>query len=118
MVEFWGDVGFLLFTFSTWIFTLIYMTLSKAWRKSFIGAVIAIFAVGVSILCAYLSLRIWDVTLPGVEWVRLILFWILGLTMMSSIIGFLEVQFGKRGERFRRRLSARYDDVRKSKSTD
>lgn len=112
MVELWGDIGFLIFTFSTMVFTIIYLTMSRAWMKSFFGAVIAIFAVGVTVLCAYLSLRIWDVTLPGVEWVRLVLFWVLGLTMTSSVIGFLEVQFGRRGERLRRRLSKRYDDVK------
>lgn len=111
MVEFWGDVGFLLFTFSTVVFTVIYLTMSSAWRKNFIGAVIAIFAVGVTILCAYLSLRIWDVNLPGVEWVRLILFWVLGITMLSSVVGFLELQFGRRGERLRHRLAKKYEDV-------
>lgn len=116
MVELWGDIGFLVFTFSTLVFTIIYLTLSKAWMKSFIGAVIAIFSVGVTILCAYLSLRIWSVNLPGVDWVRLVLFWVLGVTMMSSVIGFLEVQFGRRGEKLRRRLAKRYDDVRKSES--
>ncbi len=118
MVELWGDIGFLVFTFSTLVFTIIYLTMSKAWRKSFIGAVIAIFSVGVTILCTYLSLRIWNVDLPGVDWLRLVLFWVLGLTMMSSVIGFLELQFGRRGEKLRRRLSNRYDDVRKSESTD
>ncbi len=111
MVELWGDIGFLLFTGSTAIFTFLYLTLSR-WYKSFVGTVIAIFTVGVVVLCAYLSLRIWDVTVPGVEWVRLTIFWVLGLTMAASVIGFLEVQFGRRGEKLRARLSRRYDDVK------
>jgi len=110
MLEFWGDVGFLAFTFSTLVFTAMYLTLSR-WRKSFVGTVIAIFAVSVLILCAYLSLRIWNVSLPGVEWVRLTIFWVLAITMLTSIVGFFQVQFGKRGQKLRKRLSGQYDDV-------
>lgn len=111
MLETWGDIGFLLFTFSTLIFTLLYLTLSR-WYKSYVGTVIAIFTVGVVVLCSYLSLRLWDVTVPGVEWVRLVIFWTLGITMLSSVIGFLEVQFGRRGAKMRNRLAKRYVDVR------
>lgn len=110
LVELWGDIGFLVFTFSTAIFTVLYLTLSR-WYKSFVGTVIAIFSTGVVILCGYLSLRIWDIMVPGVEWVRLGIFWTLGIAMLVSVIGFLEVQFGKRGAALRRRLSKRYDDV-------
>lgn len=113
MLELWGDIGFLLFTASTLLFTILYLTLSKAWRKSFIGVVIGIFSVSVVVLCAYLSLRIWNVDVPGVEWVRLVIFWVLGATMLSSVIGFLEVQFGRRGANLRDRLARRYDDVKK-----
>ena len=111
MLEFWVDVGFLVFTLSTLIFTIIYFALSSAWRKTMVGAIIGIFSVCVLVLCAYLSLRIWDVALPGVEWVRLILFWVLGGTMLTSIVGFLEVQFGRRGKRARDRIAAQSDDL-------
>lgn len=111
MLELWGDIGFLVFTFSALVFTLIYLTMSRFY-KSFVGTVIAIFSVGVVILCAYLSLRIWELQVPGVEWVRLTIFWVLGITMLASVIGFLEVQFGKRGQKLRARLSKRYDDVK------
>ena len=114
LVELWGDIGFLVFTFSTLVFTLLYLILSR-WYKSFVGTVIAIFATGVVILCGYLSLRIWDIIVPGVEWVRLGIFWTLGIAMLVSVVGFLEVQFGRRGASLRKRLSRRYDDV---KSTD
>jgi len=110
VVELWGDIGFLVFAGSTLVFTIVYLTLSR-WYKSLVGSIIAIFTVGVVVLSAYLSLRIWEVTVPGVEWVRLVLFWVLGVTMLTSIVGFLEVQFGRRGESLRRRLSKRYDDV-------
>lgn len=112
MIELWGDIGFLVFGISTLMFTTLYLTLSR-WYKSYVGTIIAIFSVGVVILSAYLSLRIWEVTLPGVEWVRLVIFWILGVTMLASVIGFLEVQFGRRGAKLRQRLSRRYDDVKK-----
>jgi hypothetical protein len=118
MLEFWGDVGFLLFTFSALVFTVVYLSLSNAWRKTMAGAIIATFAVSVTILCGYLSLRIWDIDVPGVEWVRFILFWVLGITMLTSIIGFLEVQFGRRGVNFRNRLGKRYDDVKDSEHTN
>lgn len=116
MVEFWGDVGFLVFAFSTLVFTLIYLTLSR-WYKSLVGTIIAIFTIGVVVLSAYLSLRIWEITVPGVEWVRLVLFWVLGLTMVTSVVGFLEVQFGRREVRLRNRLSKRYDDVKEEHKT-
>jgi hypothetical protein len=112
MVELWGDIGFLLFTISSVIFTIIYLSMSR-WYKSYVGSIIAIFCIGVDILCAYLSLRIWGVQLPGVEWLRLVIFWVLGITMLSSVVGFLEVQFGRRGARLRQRLSKRYDDVKR-----
>jgi hypothetical protein len=117
MIEFWGDVGFLIFTFSTIVFTIIYLTMSR-WFKSFVGTIIAIFTSGVVVLCIYLSLRIWEIEVPGVEWVRLIIFWILGIAMLVSIIGFLEVQFGHRGARLRRSLAKRYVDVKRDETTD
>jgi hypothetical protein len=112
MVELWGDIGFLVFTFSTLIFTILYLTMSR-WYKSFVGTIIAIFSVSVVILSAYIAVRVWGFDPPGVEWLRLVIFWILGITMLTSVIGFLEVQFGRRGERLRARLSKRYDDVKK-----
>jgi hypothetical protein len=112
MLELWGDIGFLLFTVSTLLFTVLYVSMSR-WYKSFVGTTIAIFSMSVVILCAYLSLRIWNVALPGVEWVRLVIFWVLGVTMLTSVVGFLEVQFGHRGKRLRERLARRYDDVKK-----
>ncbi len=117
MLELWGDIGFLVFTFSSLIFTLLYLTLSR-WYKSFVGTMIAVFAVGVVILCGYLSLRVWDITVPGVEWVRLIIFWTLGIAMFSSVIGFIEVQFGRGGERLRKRLAKRYDDLKRDNVID
>ena len=116
MLELWVDIGFLVFTFSSLVFTLLYLTLSR-WYKSFVGTIIAIFSVGVVILCGYLSLRIWGVDVPGVEWVRLTIFWTLGIAMLSSVIGFIEVQFGQGRERLRKRLAQRYDDL-KSDTTD
>lgn len=117
MLELWGDIGFLVFTFSSLLFTLLYLTLSR-WFKSFVGTIIAIFSVGVVILCGYLSLRIWGINVPGVEWVRLILFWTLGITMFSSVIGFIEVQFGRGRDRLRKRLSKRYDDLKSENIID
>lgn len=111
MLETWGNIGFLVFTFSTLAFTLLYLTLSR-WYKSFVGTVIAIFTIGVVVLSFYLSIRIWGFNVPGVEWVRLVIFWALGLTMLTSVIGFLEVQFGRRGARLRNRLAKRYVDVK------
>lgn len=116
MVEFWGDVGFLVFTFSSLVFTILYLTMSR-WYKSFVGTIIGIFLVGTLVLSAYLSLRIWEVTVPGVDWVRLAIFWVLGLAMSTSVIGFLEVQFGRRATKLRQRLSKRYVDV-KNKEID
>jgi hypothetical protein len=110
MVDFWGNVGFLVFTFSTLVFTILYISLSR-WYKSFVGTAIAVYTTSVVILCVYLSLRIWDVTLPGVEWLRLVIFWVLGMVMLASVIGFLEVQFGRRGVKLRERLSKRYNDI-------
>lgn len=117
MIEFWGDIGFLLFTFSTIVFTVIYLTMSR-WYKSFVGTIIAVFTSGVVVLSLYLSLRIWDIHVPGVDWVRLIIFWVLGIAMLVSIIGFLEVQFGRRGRRLRERLAKRYVDVKKDDILD
>lgn len=111
MLQLWGDIGFLLFTVSSLVFSILYLTMSR-WYRSLVGTIIAIFCISVVILCGYLSLRIWDIYVPGVDWVRLIIFWVLGSTMAVSIIGFLEVQFGKRGSRLRKRLSRRYDDVK------
>lgn len=114
MVEFVGDIGFLVFTFSSAVFTLLFLTLSR-WYKSFTATLIAIYMVGVVFLCCYLSLRIWDVYVPGVEWVRLTMFWILGVSMVTAVVGFLEVQFGKRGAKMRERLARRYTDVNEDK---
>lgn len=112
MVELWGDIGFLVFTASSTVFTVLYLTMSR-WYRSFVGTIIAIFSISVVILSAYISLRVWGVVIPGIEWVRLTIFWVLGITMLASVVGFLEVQFGKRGEKLRARLSKRYDDVKK-----
>src|SRR3954468_5010997 len=117
MVELWGNIGFLLFTVSATLFTLAYLTLSR-WYKSFIGTILAAFCGGVIILSVYLSLRIWGINVPGVEWVRLVIFWALGFTMLVSVIGFLEVQFGKRGKALRERLSKRYSDVKSREDID
>jgi hypothetical protein len=111
MLQLWGDIGFLVFTLSSAVFTLLYLTMSR-WFKSFVGTIIAVFCIGVGFLCGYLSLRIWGVHVPGVEWVRLVMFWTLGLVMLTSVVGFLEVQFGQRGKALRRRLAKRYVDVK------
>lgn len=107
MLELWGDIGFLVFAGSTTIFTLLYLILSR-WYKTLLGTLIAVFMVGVTVLCAYLSLRVWDVDLPAVEYVRLTVFWVLGLAMTTSVYAFLEIQLGNR---LRGRLSCRYADV-------
>lgn len=112
MIELWGDIGFLVFAGSTTIFTILYLTMSR-WYKSFVGTIIAIFSISVVILSIYIGARVWGFDPPGVEWLRLAIFWVLGLTMLTSVIGFLEVQFGKRGAKLRERLSRRYDDVKK-----
>lgn len=109
-IELWGDIGFLVFTFSSIIFTLLYLTLSR-WYKSFMGSLIAVFMIGVGVLCVYLALRIWDIELPAVEHVRLIVFWVLGLSMVAAVVGFLEIQFGRRARNLRSRLAEKYDDV-------
>ncbi len=109
MVELWGDIGFLVFTFSTIVFTALYLTMSRFY-KSFVGSVIAIFSVSVVILCGYLSLRVWDVTIPGVEYVRLTIFWVLGLTMLTSIAGFIRVQFVNASKARKKIVSQRIND--------
>lgn len=117
MIELWGDIGFLVFTAGSAIFTLLYLTLSR-WYKSFTATLIAIYMIGVVFLCSYLSLRIWDIYVPGVEWVRLTMFWVLGISMFTAVIGFLEVQFGKRGAEMRKKLAKRYTDVSNDDKTD
>jgi len=117
MIELWGDIGFLVFTACSMVFTLLFLTLSR-WYKSFTATLIAIYMVGVVFLCTYLSLRIWDIEVPGVEWVRLTMFWVLGISMLTAVIGFLEVQFGKRGAGIRKRLAKRYSDVRNSDNAE
>jgi hypothetical protein len=112
MLDLWGNIGFLVLTFSSLIFTFLYLTSSR-WYKSFMGSLIAVFLVCVVVLTTYLSLRVWDIEVPGVEWVRLIIFWLLGISMLSAIVGFIEVQFGSRATKLRNRLSKRYSDVRK-----
>lgn len=117
MLELWGNIGFLVFTLSTFMFTVLYLTSSR-WYKSFAASIIALFAVGVTFLCSYLALRIWDIYLPGVEWIRLVIFWTFGVAMLSAIIGFLEVQFGRRGSKLRARLAQRYVDVKDRNVTE
>jgi hypothetical protein len=114
MVELWGDIGFLVFTFSSMIFTLLFLVMSR-WYKSFTATLVAVYMVGVVFLCSYLSLRIWDIYVPGVEWVRLTMFWVLGVSMVIAVVGFLQVQFGRRGASIRKRLSRRYSDVKEDK---
>lgn len=110
MLELWGDIGFLVFTGTSLLFSLLYFTSSR-WYKSIAATIIALFVFSVDIICVYLSLRIWDVVLPGVEWVRLVIFWTLGILMLTGVISFLEIQFGKRGARLRAKLAKRYTDV-------
>lgn len=107
----WGNIGFLVFTFSSALFTLLFLSLSR-WYKSFTATLIAVYMFSVVFLCSYFALRIWDIEVPGVEWVRLIVFWTLGLSMVTAVIGFLEIQFGKRGASLRKRLAQRYSDVK------
>lgn len=111
MVELWGDIGFLVFSGSTALFTLLYLTLSR-WYATLLGTLIAIFMFGVSVLCTYIALRIWGINLPAVEYVRLTVFWVVGLSMAFSVAAFLRVQFGSRSSRLVKKLSTRYDDVR------
>lgn len=117
MLELWGDIGFLVFTFSSGVFTILFLTMSR-WYKSFTATLIAIHMVGVAFLCSYVSLRIWNIDMPGVEWVRLTMFWILGLSMVSAVVGFLEVQFGRRGASIRKKLAKRYSDVTEETTKD
>jgi hypothetical protein len=117
MVELIGDIGFLVFTAGATIFTLLYLTGSR-WFKSFMGTLIAIFMICVVFLCDYLALRIWNINVPGVEMVRLVMFWTMGIAMFAAVIGFLEIQFGKRGAKLRARLSSRYTDVKNKDTVD
>lgn len=112
MVELLGDIGFLVWAFAATVFTVLYLTLSR-WYKSLMGVLIGVFVAGESILSLYIALRIWDVPVPAVEWVRLIIFWVLGLAMIISVISFLEIQFGKRGRALRARLAEKrkFDDL-------
>jgi hypothetical protein len=110
MLELWGDIGFLVFTGSSLLFTLLYLTSSR-WYKSIAALIIALFIFSVDIICVYLSFRIWDIVIPGVEWVRLTIFWTLGILMLTSIVAFLEIQFGRRQYKWRTRISKRYTDV-------
>jgi hypothetical protein len=112
MVELWGDIGFLVFTFSALVFTTLYLSMSRFY-KSFVGSIIGVFSISVVILCGYLSLRVWDVTIPGVEWVRLVIFWVLGVTMLTSIFGFIQVQFLRRLRPDKQQFSARSIDTDK-----
>jgi hypothetical protein len=112
MLELWGNVGFLVLTGGSIIFTLLYLSLSR-WYKNFMGTLIAVHLAGIDFLCAYLSLRIWDIDVPGVEWVRLLMFWILGVGMITASVGLVQVQFGSRGARLRNRLTRKYVDVGK-----
>ena len=115
MVELWGDIGFLIFTFASVVFAIMYLTLSR-WYKTFMGTLIAAYLGAVAVLCFYFTLRIWDIDVPAVDHVRLIMFWILALSMISAIGGFLHIQFSKRAEGLRRRLAERYVDVDRNKS--
>jgi hypothetical protein len=111
VLDLWGNIGFLVLSGGSVLFTLLYLTMTR-WYRTFMGTLIAIHLAGIALLTAYLSLRIWDIDVPGVEWVRLIIFWVLGLAMVAASIGFLQVQFWGRGERIRRRLATRYVDVK------
>jgi hypothetical protein len=112
-MELWGDIGFLVFTISTLVFSLLYLTSSR-WYKSFVAAILALFIISVDLICIYISLRIWDITIFGLDWnlVRILVFWPLGALMLTSVVAFLEIQFGKRGDRWRASFSRRYSDVK------
>jgi hypothetical protein len=110
MLDLLGNIGFLVLTGGSIIFTLLYLSMSR-WYKNFMGTIIALHLTGIGFLCAYLSLRIWDIDVPGVEWVRLVIFWALGLGMLAASIGLINVQFSSRGERLRKKLAKRYDDI-------
>jgi hypothetical protein len=117
MLDLWGNVGFLVLTFGSLLFTVSFLLGSKFY-KTFMGWVIAVFVTALTVLCLYFSLRVWEIAIPGVEWVRLIIFWVLGLSLVSGAIGFLEIQFGKRGEALRARLAAKqklFDDLQDKK---
>lgn len=115
MIELWGDIGFLAFGGSTALFTLLYLTLSR-WYSTLLGTLIAIFMFSITILCTYISLRIWEIDLPAVEYVRLTVFWLGGLSMTFSVVAFIKVQFGRSDSRFVKKLSHRYDDVKAKES--
>lgn len=108
-----GDVGFIVFVISSLLFTSVFLTMSKAWYKTFMGSLIALFLISVDVICVYFGLRIWQVTLPGVDWVRFFIFWTMGLTMLGATVAFMHVQFSNRGEKLRRRLAQKYVDVDK-----
>jgi hypothetical protein len=112
VIDLWGSIGFLVLSFGSLLFALLYLSMTR-WYKTFMGTLIAIHVTGIGILTTYLSLRIWDIDVPGVEWVRLIIFWVLGLAMIAASIGFLQIQFWDKGAKIRERLSNRYDDVTK-----
>jgi len=86
--------------------------MSKAWFQTFMGSIIAIFLVCMDIVCFYFGLRIWGIALPAVDWVRLILFWLMGITMFGATAAFIHVQFSKRGAALRKRLAKKYVDVK------
>lgn len=111
-LELWGDIGFLVFTASILVFTFLYFTSSR-WYKSMVATIIALFIFSVDVICIYLAMRIWDIPFFGMDWnlLRFLVFWPLGILMTSTVVAFLEIQFGKRGQKWRERLSKRYSDV-------
>lgn len=111
MLEQLGDIGFVVFVVSSMMFTLTFLTMSKAWYKSFMGVVIAIYLISTDVMCIYFGLRIWDVTLPGVDWIRFLLFWLMAVTMIGAVVGLIRVQFSKSGEGLRRRLARKYNSA-------
>ncbi len=106
-----GDIGFVVFVVSSLLFTISFLTMSKAWYKSFMGVLIAIYLIGTDIICVYFGFRVWEITLPGVDWIRFVIFWAMGLVMLGAVVALINVQFGKRGERIRKRLARKYVDV-------
>jgi len=111
MLSLLANIGYIVFVAASVIFTLVFLTMSKAWFQTFMGIIIALFLVCMDMVCIYFGLRIWQVTLPAVDWVRLILFWLMGITMVSATAAFIHVQFSRRGAALRKRLAKKYVDV-------
>lgn len=111
MLSLLGDVGFIVFVVSSLLFTLVFLSMSQAWYRTFMGSLIAVFLISVDVICVYFGLRIWQVELPGVDWIRFVIFWTMGLTMLGATTAFIHVQFSKRGEKLRKRLAQKYVDL-------